>query len=103
MGAKRLTQANCSCGLALAERSGSDGCHIDIFAIWTLSEAVQDLKLDLGFVRAEQFEFIFANAKFRRDLQDRLEFSSLCDLNIGRHRPQKFEFGCDEGNLFSIC
>src|SRR6266508_2228316 len=70
MRAKCLTQTNSCGGLAFPEGSWGDGSHIDVFAVRAFRKAVENLKLDLGFIRSKQFQFIFTDAKFGSNLQD---------------------------------
>src|SRR6266508_4444691 len=64
MRTKCLTQTNSCGGLAFPEGSRGDGGNVNVFAVRAFCEAVENLKFDLGFVGAKQFQFIFTDAKF---------------------------------------
>ncbi len=84
--AQRLGNTHGGRGLAFTQWSGGDGGHVNVLAVLAFGKAVQDLKFDLRLVRTIEFKFAFLDAQFLRDPNDRLEFASLRDINIGWHR-----------------
>src|SRR5215213_8468577 len=103
MRAECLAQSHGSCGLAFAKRSGGNRGHIDILTVRTFCQPFEDLQLDLGFVGAEQLQFVLTDPKLSRNLQDELELSRLRDLNIRRYRTQEFKLSRCKRSFLSVC
>ncbi len=79
---QRLSQANRGGGLALAQRGGGYGRHVNIPGGGTVSEFLLYIQMDLGFVSAVEFEIILGESDGCCDLCDGAEFRGLGDVDI---------------------
>ena len=107
VGAERLAQTHHGGALALTERGGSDGGHIDVLAIRDVLEALQHIQANLGFVSPVKLDLLWQQADFLSYQLDRLQLGCLSDLDIGRDWKFQVQFGWCEfaksGELTWFC
>src|SRR5680860_192525 len=72
-------------GLTLTGRGGSDGGAEYQLAVGLVGQTVQDIQMDLGFVLTVEIDVVLAEAEILRHLDDGLEGSFLCDLDVAFH------------------
>ena len=91
--AQPLRQADGGRGLALAQRRRRDGRHVDVLALRPVGELLQHIQVDLGLVLAVQVQVVGAESQRRRDVEDRLQFRGLRNLQVARDGIQTLH-GC---------
>jgi len=88
--AQALSQADRGGRLAFSKWGWRDGRHINVLAGWPVGVAFDDIQMHFGFVLAEGFEIIDAQAQTRGNVDDRLEFGCLGNIQVAWHRVQAF-------------
>ncbi len=88
MRAQRLAEADGGGGLALAQRSGRDRGHHDVFSVGRILQPVANRKMHFGFGLAVEIQLLGKNAGFGGDLVDGKRRGSLRDFDIAGHTRQ---------------
>ncbi len=104
---QRLAEPDGGGGLALSQRSGRDGGHVDVFAVRAVLQPLEDLQLDLGLIRAVKLDLLGQDAALLRHPQDAFEGGRLGDIHIAGDRTDEFQRGCHKrsghsGHSFSL-
>jgi len=90
--AQTLHQADAGRRLALAERGGSDGRHVDVLAHRPVGQLGQGVEVDFGFGFAVVDQVVFGQAQLGGDFLDGQWRGGLSDVQVGRYGGQTL--GC---------
>ena len=90
--AEALHQADAGRRLALAQRRGGDGGHIDVLAHRPVGQLGQGIKVDFGLGLAEVDQVVFGQAQLGGDFLDGQRCGGLRDVQVRRNRGQTL--GC---------
>jgi len=96
---QRLRQAHRGGRLALAQRCGGDGGHVDILAVRRICQALQYFQFHLGFERTVEFHFVGQQPQFLRHFGNWLDVGCLGDLNIRGDGGNAFEVDGFESHI----
>lgn len=73
-----------------------NGSHIDVLAIRRVSQTIEHIQLDLGFIVAVKLQFIVQDAHFFSHLADGFQRCRLGDVDIGWNWIFDFNWGGDK-------